>query len=202
MANGELSYSLIKSLSTHLLANCKSLKKVYDNFPNPSQKLEYPCGTIFSGKPTFNPHGDQYVLFKGAVITTGADSGKYPVQRVVGNYEFKFQLDLWCSTKFERHAIWQEFFKGFNNNSSAMGLSLQLTEYFNTFAHYSITDFDFSDSEEQSQRSEWRIRVGILVDCVAVIERNESLIETIENNVETPETIAPPADEAEGISII
>jgi len=201
LAQGELSASVIKVLSAHLLARCPSLKKVYANFPNPSQKLEYPSVTVFTGKPKFNPHGDQYVIYKGDVITTGSDTGKFPVRCVVGNYEFNLQLDFWCSTKFERNAIWEEFFSGFNNNSSAMGLSLIMPEYFNTFAHYSISDFDLSDSEEQSQRSEWRIRVGVLVDCVAVIQRNESLIQTIENTLETPEMIEPPVEET-GISII
>lgn len=203
MEQGELTASVVKYLSSYLKVECPSLKNAYENFPNPSQVLEYPSLTIINaGKSVFTPYGDQYVIYKGDVIDSGEDIGKFPVRRVVGNHVFNFQLDFWCSSKPERHAIFKEFFNAFNKDTNAMGLSLQMEDYYNTFAHYSITDLDTSDSEDQSQRSEWRIKIGLVVDCMAVIERNELLIQTIENTLETPNVIPAPVPEDDGVSII
>lgn len=202
MAQGELTKAVFSALRTHLLARCPTLEDLYDNFPSPTQKLKYPSGSVFMGNPRFVPLAP-WVLSKGDEITSGPDSGKFPVRRIVGNNELRLQIDLWSDNKAKRHALWKEFFNGFNNNVGvAMGVSLQLADYYGVWCHYSIEDYEFIDSEAESQRSEWRIRVSVLVDCYSVIEQNETLIETIENNLELPnDPIIPPSEDDDDMII-
>ena len=182
MANNSVSQAIVSALAKHLKDQVPELQAVYDDFPSPSQKLKYPCATIFTGNPELE-NLMPYVIAKGS----DADpDNKYMVRRVVGHYTFKLQVDVWCETKFDRHRLHELIFTGFNTNAAQMGISKQLDEYFNEYARYTMTGFKFMDSEEGSQRSEWRVKFDVMVDCKAVIERYEHLMETIENNLETP----------------
>lgn len=177
---------VLSKLKAFLLANT-SLKKCFDGFPLPSQKIEYPSCSIMISSTNFMP-SLPYVFSKGTLIATGADAGKTPIRRVVGTYDFKLQLDLWADTKQNRYALWEEFIKAFNK-TEVPGISFQLTNYFNDYAHASLSDFQFLDSEPGSQRDEWRIKLVVIADCLAIVEENSFLIETVENNLETPQII-------------
>ena len=196
MAN-EVTKTIVKALIVHLKARMPSLLEAYDDFPNPSQPLKMPGMSVFLRKPNFNPLST-YVLSKGALIASGADTGKYPVKRVVGSYDFNMQVDLWCPTKPSRHSMFQEFFAAFNNNAMVSGLSLQVADYHNQWVRFDMDDPEFVDSQEGSQRNEWRVKIDVLANCKAIVSTNEYLIETIENNLETPDEIESPTEEESG----
>lgn len=183
------SRALIKGLITHLKANMPSLQDAYDDFPNPNQKLKFPCLSIFAKAPDFKPLMP-YVVFKGAVIPSGPDMGKLPVRKVMGSFELKLQIDLWADSKPKRALIETELMNAFAKNTSVAGISLQLADYFDQWVRYDIDGFDYPDSGEQSQRSEWRTLITVLASCKYIVETNEFVIETIENNLETPDSIA------------
>lgn len=190
----------IKGLIVHLKANMPSLKQAYDDWPNPNQKLEYPCLSIFSRNPSYmgvNP----YVISKGDPIISGPDEDKVPVRTVIGMWDFKFQIDLWADSKPTRAKIEKELMAAFSKDRSTSGVNLQLTDYFSEWVHFDLADFAYADTEEGSQRSEWRVKVDVLANCREIIETNEFIIETIENNLETPNTI-PSSPEDGGTSII
>jgi hypothetical protein len=194
LANNSVSQAIIGALAAHLKANVPALAAVYDDFPGPSQKLKYPCASIFTGQPKFEPLMP-YVIAKG----TSADAdNRYLVRRCVGHYIFNLQLDVWCESKFDRHKMHELIFAGFNSDQKVMGLSKQLGDYFNEYARFSMTGFNFTDSEEASQRSEWRVKFDIVADCKAILETYEHLIETIENNLETPTSALIPDEEDVG----
>jgi hypothetical protein len=193
------SRAMLKGLITHLKANMASLQEAYDDFPNPNQKLKMPCLSIAGRSPVFNPMMP-YVTHKGAQITSGADEDKYPVRRCMGTFDFSFQLDLWARSKPERALLETELMLAFSKNTSAHGISLQLSDYFNEWVRFDIEGFNYPDAEPAAQRGEWRTIVTVLGHCRFIVEKNEFLIETIENNLETPGSI--PSDDDENVTTI
>lgn len=194
------SRALLKGLITHLKANMPSLAEAYDDFPNPNQKLKYPCLSIFAKAPEYQPMMP-YVVGKGSVIVGGPDDGKVPVRKVMGAFEYKLQIDLWADSKPARAKIESELLGAFSKDPSVAGISLQLADYFNEWVRFDITSFDYPDSGEASQRSEWRTLITVLASCKHIAETNAFVIETIENNLETPDSIAS-VDEDDVTTII
>ena len=60
--------------------------------------------------------------------------------------------------------------------------------------NFDVSNVVWLDNEESVQRSERRVIVDILVNVRSVIETSDHLIETIENNLETPASIPNVAD--------
>lgn len=192
MAN-ELTREISKELIAHLVANMPSIEKAYDDFPNPEQELEYPCLSVFMRTPDYEPCMP-YVIYKGAKIFSGPDENKVPVRKVVGSYEFALQIDLWCQSKPQRHEIYEEFFRAFHKDHYVAGISLQLDGYYNEWARFDLDGIEFVDSEQGSQRNEWRVLINVKANCKAITAQNEFIIETIENNLETPDDIESPPE--------
>lgn len=191
MAGETATGSIIKALATYLKANVAGLQEVYDDFPSPSQKLKYPSGSIFTGSPKFHAL-TPYVIWKGSALP----NGKVPYKKVIGQYEFDLQLDLWVASKAQRHEIYELLVAAMNPSPTAPGLSLQLSSYHNEWARYLIRGLQYPDSEENSQRSEWRVKVDIVADIKCVASFTDYLIQTIENNVETPNEIQAGEDDS------
>lgn len=179
---------VVKGLIANLKANMPALKQAYDDWPNPNQKLEFPSCSIFSGPMAFTPVMP-YVTSKGAKITTGADTDKYPVRRVMGRWDFKLTIDLWADSKPSRATIENQLITAFNLNPDVAGIRIQLTDYYNEWVSFIIDRFSYPDSQEGSQRSEWRSKIEVLGTCRQVHEKNEFLIGTIENTLATPAEI-------------
>lgn len=193
------SRTILKTLIAHLEAEMPSLVDAHDEFPNANKKLVMPCLTVFSQKPKYTPMMP-YVIQKLAVIASGDDAGKVPVQKVMGAFEFKLQLDLWTTSKPARATLDSELMAAFSMNPSVHGLSLQLIDYYDQWARYDIVSFDTTDSEASSQRQEWRTKVEILASCKQIVQTNESVITTIENTLTTP--VAIDADEDSSVTTI
>ena len=193
------SRSILKTLIAHLESDMPSLVDAHDEFPNANKKLVMPCATVFSKSPKYTPVMP-YVISKGTVIASGPDSDKLPVQRVMGQFEFKLQLDLWTTSKPERARLEQELMAAFSQNTAVTGLALQMVDYYDQWVRYDIVGFDNSDSEASSQRQEWRTKVDIIACCDQIVEANEFVIETIENTLTTPDAID--ADEDSSVTTI
>lgn len=186
--------AVVRGLQAYLTANVAGILAVYEDFPTPTQDILMPSISIFTGSPTFQPAMNPYIISRGAQVAAVQEDppadppaiGKYPVRRVVGEYEFKLQVDLWCKNKLERHEMYQKFFTGFNQTTTVMGLRILLTEYFSEYASYDITGFEFIDGEQASQRGEWRARIAVTATCKAVIQVLEHLVAEIDNQLSTP----------------
>lgn len=179
-----------QSLCSYLEAEMPSIEQAIDDFPNPSENLVYPSATVFTSSPRYTSR-DPYVASKGAKIVGGADDGKTPVRYVVGSYEFSLQVDLWTAYKAQRPDLYEEFFRAINKQMTPMGLSLPLTDYYGSIAHYHITGLAFIDTEGDSQRQDWRCKVDVICTVNHVFEKLEFVIETIENNTTITEETIP-----------
>lgn len=187
-----LTLAITEQLAKYVRTKMPELQAIYLDFPAPSDNLLYPCMTIFQNNPTFT-NRQHYVIYKGAKIETGPDSGKYPVLKVVGTYDWTMQLDLWARNKQERHTLYEKLFIAFNSGRTG-GINLQLVDYYNTWASYCISGLSLITDEAEAQRGEWRAKVTVLGNCYAIVQSNEFLMETIENSIETPDAIAPPEE--------
>lgn len=193
------SRAVVKALMEHLKASMPELAAVYDDFPNHNQALKYPALTVFTNEPKFE-NLMPYVHSKKD--PTGISS---EVVKVIGQYEFRLQLDLWSKTKFERHDLYESLFRALNPNSLNPGLSIKLTEYYDLWCRYTFISFSFLGSEPESQRNEFRAKINVIADVKAVTESVESLMDTIENNLEIPspvEEIDEPESEDDSTIII
>jgi hypothetical protein len=177
------SRAVVKALIDHLKASMPNLAAIYDDFPNHNQPLKYPALTVFTGQPKFT-NLMPYVHSKKD--PTGVTS---EVVKIIGQYEFRLQLDVWAKTKFERHDLYEELFRALNPNALNPGLSLKLSEYYDLWCRVTLIGFSFLGSEAESQRNEFRAKVDVIVDVKAATDSVESLMDTIENNLEIPSPV-------------
>lgn len=191
MANKDVLTALQKTISKRLQAEMPVLKAVYEDWPSPSETLKYPCAAVTIGSPEFTPT-DPYVFKKGAV---DPETGKSPVARVVGSYEIRVQIDVWCASKPQRRDLYQQLFNVINPIASRPGLNLPLEDYFDAIAHLHLEGFSFPDGDEQVQRKEYRILGAVVCSALHIVETMESLMQTIENTTEIADAIE---DEAPG----
>jgi hypothetical protein len=174
---------MTKRLAILLKAQMPALLDVIEDFPEPNEQLKYPCVSIMSGSPTFRPQAPfERNVPEAPSLTNGSVKTKY----VVGQYEWKLQLDLWCASKEQRHKLYEQFFNAFNSQWPTMGLSLTLSGYHDEICRYDLTGYKFDDSEAGSQRKEWRATMSVLADCEAVMERNEFVITRTQITLTTP----------------
>lgn len=180
--------SVVKSILALLKTNMPSIVEGYDDFPTPTQKLKYPSFSVFTQTPEFIPSALPYVVKNLGKITTPGDPnlGKSKILYCTGHEEFVFQVDFWCSTKPERHYIYEEFKNAINAIAPAAGTNIKLTDYYDEFIHVFFGKISFADdSEIGSQRGEWRLKVDVTVNIRALQEKLENVIETVETTVET-----------------
>lgn len=215
MAGNGVTYAVVKAFGDELRARMPELQDVIGHFPEPNEELTYPCASISLGEPDFEAHGP-YVIRKEDIATDDEDYvepgvgeiAKKRVIRAVGKYVIPMQLDFWVATKFERNKIYESFFAAFNRDSVAPGVRLELADYYDEWCDYIMTGFSIADSEDQSQRSEWRVKVAITVDVRGVTQTPEFTIEEIETTLEAQnvgegaDLVDPEEDDSEETTII
>lgn len=179
MAIESVTEEIGKRLAAHLKLLVPKLHKVTLEFPEPNEKLDYPCLTIDNGAPEFRAIAP-YTMNELVVKNHMADA-----IWVVGIYDFKMQLDLWARNKEERDDLFHLLFEALNPNITPMGLSLRLTDYYNVWCRYDLTGHDFPDSERASQQGEFRAKLDVIANCKAIRAGRSRVMETIENNLQT-----------------
>lgn len=191
-----VTYALTRALAAYFKTAVPTLLEVYDDFPAPNQALKYPCGSIFTGAPQLL-NGLPYVVGKVAPVSPET---RWTVRRCVGIWEFKLQVDLWLDNKFMRHDMQEQIVKAFAGGS-VPGVNLQLADYFGEWAHFSLVGHSFPDNEQESQRSEWRLKLDVLADVKCLVESLDYLVVEVDNQLTTPGDIPPPDEPAVEITI-
>lgn len=181
--------AIIKGITAYLKTAMPTVKSVTDDWPNPSQNLIFPAITVITGDPKF-VQSQNYVISKDTV--KDVKTKKFKLRKCIGTYDFVLKCHLWADSKPTRHDLYESFFAAMNPEFTVSGLRLQLKDYFNEWATFDIQNHTWLDNEESAQRSERRVVVDILVNCRAVIETSNYLMEQIENSIETPDSIANP----------
>ena len=90
-----VTFSMVKGLVGFLKTNMPSVQQAVDDFPNPNQKLIFPAISVMTKSPVYVPF-QPYVIAKGEKDLA---TGKYPVTKVMGSWDFSFQIDLWAESK-------------------------------------------------------------------------------------------------------
>jgi hypothetical protein len=155
---------------------------VKSEWPGANEKLVYPTLTIFAGKvPTMNR------MVETLSVTTPDVNNQVVATEVVGEHDFKMQLDLWCSSKSQRNTILGQLFAAINKPVS---LALQLTSYFNDWVCYSIDGHQYMDDEAAAQRQERRVKIDLLVNCRAIRQSTYYAMKHLESQIGTGVTDA------------
>ena len=172
-----VSIEVIRRLGVYLKASVTDLCQVLEDWPESNMDLKYPSLTIFSGAtPKLTP------CAPWQLSDVAADGNNQAVNKyVIGQYDFSLQLDLWCSSKVSRHKLYEKMVLAFSGpfidgTSDTTGIGLNLTDYHNIMCRYDLTGYKFDDSEAGSQRKEWRVKLDVLANCRAVVERQQYII--------------------------
>ena len=105
----------------------------------------------------------------------------------MGEYNLQLQGDIWTEYKEMRSHFYEKFQKFMDRESSggrSTGISLRMKSYFNKLARFDLTDYSFHDSEETSERGEWRLRLSITCNFDRTIRQRLPKITTPLANVE------------------
>lgn len=170
---------LIKRIGEHLKDNMPNLSDVLYEFPESNIEIDYPSLSIIqAGDLDYTPEMTPYPYVEigsGDITASKAD-----VRYVVGQYNGVLQLDLWCRNKEERDDLYEEFFQAFNSQFPVLGLTLSLTDYHSALCRYDLRGSSKEDSEISSQRKEWRVRIDVMFNCKAILEKEEFIVEETE----------------------
>lgn len=179
----------VAALAETLRTEMTALQNVRTTWPEPNKPLAMPSATITWSNDVYTPL-QPYLLDKDDPSEeVGHEADPVLVRRVVGQHDFKVQIDLWARNKVERNTLARQLFSVLNPDHEVPGISLELEDYFGEWVHFSMDSQKLDESEAPSQRQEWRVIVVLLAQCKAVLEKLEPLMITIENNLTTPDTI-------------
>lgn len=179
MNDKELSRELIKELAAYLLANMSSISsadQILQEWPESNFEMEAsPTISIITvDPPTFTPHINPEIVDSAV---NGSNPNEYDYKYSVGQFDYTIQVDIWCDYKEERHVVFQEFFHAMNKklvDQGHTGVTLTLTDYYGAPVHFVVTGYNYGDSEEASQRKEWRVKIDLLVNAEAILEATQA----------------------------
>lgn len=178
---------LIKALQTYLTSNVTGIVAVNAEWPSGNVPLTMPCITILTKSEKLTPQTAE-------VLTTGSIAlNQATVKYVVGEWDLALELQLWAKSKQERQDFIEKIFNALNPSMEVMGVNLHLTDYHNEYASVAMTDRMFPDSEETSQRQEWRCIISLVANVNAIRSKSEYIMtqdpETTALTLETPDEI-------------
>lgn len=163
----------IRGLLEYLKTEMPSVQKFYDQWPYHGDELVYPCiSLMYVGTPSFRnlpPY-----IFKTEEDPENALNDL--VYEVIGNHEGTIQLDIWAEYKISRSRILELVNTALNkqqiNSDLPAGLSLTLSEYHNAIARFDKVGYTYMDSEENSNKAYWRVKLDLLFQSPEIMVRS------------------------------
>lgn len=171
------------ALATYLTTQITGLT-VFKEWPAANQKLVYPTLTIFTGDQPFTPLGPYEIA-----RTTPAVDNTVIQTLVVGEYDLKMQLDLWCSDKVMRAKYLGLIVDALSPDIQPLGLRIQLASYYNEWAQYDVDGHQNVDDEAAAQRQERRAKIRVLVNVKAIRQKTGFAMINLETDLSTPDNI-------------
>jgi len=166
---------------------CKSIPGLSVRFewPNGNQKLNFPEVSLFSGMPKIMNRTPELIA------KTAPDAhNKIVATEVIGEIDFKLQMDLWCIDKVQRDTYLLALENAINaavgdntGSNNGAGLSLQLTDYYNDWVRFDLDGFQYIDDEAAAQRGERRVKIDLLVNARIIQLRSYYAMVNIETYV-------------------
>lgn len=169
--------ALSKALGTFLDTKITSLNEVFNEWPEANYNLNMPSLTIVvAGRATLEKVPPY--LFYSEVIDEEVDPVPILDRYAIGEWTIPLQLDFWCRNQEERNIIHDAFLAAFHGNAETDGAGLVLTipTYYGLKGSFQVEDVLIDDSEEASQRNEWRVKIAVSASVKAVVEKTESAI--------------------------
>ena len=181
MINMGANEAIVEELAKYIEDNIPEFNSVLREWPNHNESLDMPCATILTvGSPDYTQQMPVLSKSEGGISTY-----------IVGFYDINLHIDIWAEYKALRGDMMEKvidlFNKQFQESGMALGASLTLADYDNVIARYDLGGYTYMDSEESSQRDEWRAKVVVLVNCPRIMTKIESKMEDIKlyNNIST-----------------
>lgn len=151
--------------------------KIFDEWPSPEYKND--CITI-----AVTTVGEAELQNRMPCVhkrqDDPEDSNKLLVDYIVGQYNLGIQVDVWTEYKAQRDDWYEKIDdvldSQFLESEQSRGLSLTMVEYFDAIARYDQVGYNYSDSEESVQRSEWRVRFNISASFPKIRRKVQSKI--------------------------
>lgn len=173
MAN-EFQKAISSALAQHIAARVPALARVTPEWPSANTTLIYPSLTVLTvGEVRFVP------LFSSLTFQSPPSGATAQSQYLCGHYEPKLQLDLWCSNKVQRAELYELVWKALNPSPVVMGVRIRLGAYFNQWASFVMTGYQFMDGNEQTQKQEWRCIIRVDALCNAILDQTDPLMAQI-----------------------
>jgi hypothetical protein len=160
---------LVRTLSRQLDGIIK-FGEVIEEWPDANRSLKLPCLTVLPQDPEYKRL--QPWLYEAGTPVVNKATVKY----IVGEFDWKIDLHIWAKSKDERADIQERMFQAFHSQDPIGGLSLSLEKYHNIIARYDYDGYSLADTEESSQRKEWRVIIRVTANCYAVSSQKQYLI--------------------------
>jgi hypothetical protein len=176
----------LKTLSLYISENMPELKQVLVNWPDPKVQMILPSVSIIAV-------GTPKITHTMPIIKKMSDSDSPLTKKtlyLVGHYDYTIQVDIWSEYEEERNSLLEKMIDTFNkqffDGGESTGLSLQMESYYNAFATYQQIGYNYLDNDDNSIRSEWRVKVDVQVMHERFVERDEFIIEeiTLKNRID------------------
>lgn len=162
---------VLETLGAYLKSNVSGVRQVIHGFPEPNINMKFPSISVLSKKPGY-AGVDPYEYSKGQVSGT-----KAKVKFVVGQYDWKIQVDLWHLTREELDDLYEKFFSAVNPDiPDKSGLVLTMDKYHGNTCEYTMTAMQPMTEASESRRKQWRISIDLVANCLAIIEKEQYII--------------------------
>ena len=159
----------VRGLQKYLKNEVSELNEVFDEFPYHGDEMDLPCASIITVGTPLYLNLQPYILKK---IPDPDNALNDILYEVIAQIDGKLQVDLWAEYKIQRGEILELVTKAINKQNIEKdlpnGLSLDLTDYHNVIARFDQVGYTYMDSEGNSQKSQWRVKVDILFSHVVL----------------------------------
>ena len=174
----------LDSLATFLATQIPEMT-IYREWPYGNQKLKYPTVSLTHQlTQVMNLPPEQIA------VTAPDTDNLVTATEIVGEVDFKIQMDLWTGNKADRDVYLGKLLDAINaqcadstGNNNPAGLNLLMTNYYNSYARYDIDKFQHVDDEAAAQRQERRAKIDLLVNARMIRQRTYYVMKTVESQV-------------------
>lgn len=170
----------VRALQTYLKENVEGIAEVYDEWPNHNEELNLPCiSLITQGTPVYT----NLMPYTYRQETDPDNAQNIKLTEVIGQFDSRIQLDIWTEYKIARGRIFELVHDAMNKEllekDLPAGLSLTMADYHDVIARFDVVGYTYMDSEENSQRDEWRVKLDLLVNYPKVAIKSRPRIDDI-----------------------
>jgi len=170
----EFQRAISAALAQHIASRVPALLQVTPEWPTANTQLVYPSLTVLTvGEVRFVP------LFSSLAAMSEPSGTTAATQYLCGHYEPRLQLDLWCSNKVQRAQMYELVWKALNPSPVVMGVRIKLSGYFDQWASYVMTGYQYMDGSDQTQKQEWRCIIRVDTLCNAILAQTDPLMAQI-----------------------